>query len=113
MTLYWGVCCNHLLLQLLLRSWVDVLVTAQSINIIFNRKHLSSGTYGLFRSRIRRDALMLMVKDDLRVVCQITYLEEVAAHLTEDLIKKNRNNLISDFSINKPKLQVRTQSTLW
>jgi hypothetical protein len=33
---------------------VDVLVTAQSINIIFNQMHLSFRTYRLFRSRIRR-----------------------------------------------------------
>jgi len=92
---------------------VDVLVTAP-----INKYNIQSDNFKFpghtdyLNEELEGDALMLMVKDDLRVGLLTDHipLSEVAAHLTEDLIVKKietiRQCLIQDFSINKPKIAV-------
>lgn len=92
---------------------VDVLVTAP-----INKYNIQSeifkfpGHTDYLDQELDGDALMLMVKDNLRVGLLTDHipLNEVAAHLTEDLIIRKietiRQSLIRDFSINKPKIAV-------
>jgi 4-hydroxythreonine-4-phosphate dehydrogenase len=92
---------------------VDVLVTAP-----INKYNIQSETFKFpghtdyLDQELEGDALMLMVKDNLRVGLLTDHipLNEVAAHLTEDLIIRKietiRQSLIRDFSINKPKIAV-------
>jgi 4-hydroxythreonine-4-phosphate dehydrogenase len=62
--------------------------------------------------QLEGDALMLMVQDELKVGLLTDHIaiNEVAAHLTEELIFKKietiKQSLIKDFSINKPKIAV-------
>jgi 4-hydroxythreonine-4-phosphate dehydrogenase len=92
---------------------VDVLVTAP-----INKYNIQSDTFKFpghtdyLDQELEGDALMLMVRDNLRVGLLTDHipLSEVAAHLTEDLIIRKietvRQSLIQDFSINKPKIAV-------
>ena len=92
---------------------VDVLVTAP-----INKYNIQSdefkfpGHTDYLDQELEGDALMLMVQDNLRVGLLTDHipLNEVAAHLTEELIKRKietvRQSLIRDFSVNKPKIAV-------
>lgn len=92
---------------------VDVLVTAP-----INKYNIQSDSFKFpghtdyLAQELEGDALMLMVNDNLRVGLLTDHvpLNEVAGHLTEELIKKKietvRQTLIRDFSINKPKIAV-------
>lgn len=92
---------------------IDVLVTAP-----INKYNIQSddfkfpGHTDYLNQELEGDALMLMVQDNLRVGLLTDHipLSEVAAHLTEELIKKKietiKQTLIQDFSINKPKIAV-------
>ena len=92
---------------------VDVLVTAP-----INKYNIQSeefkfpGHTDYLAQELEGDALMLMVSDNLRVGLLTDHvpLNEVAGHLTEELIKKKietvKQSLIRDFSINKPKIAV-------
>ena len=92
---------------------VDVLVTAP-----INKYNIQSDNFKFpghtdyLNQELEGDALMLMVKDNLRVGLFTDHipLSEVATHLTEDLIVRKietvRKALIQDFSINKPKIAV-------
>ncbi|MGO4820241.1 MULTISPECIES: 4-hydroxythreonine-4-phosphate dehydrogenase PdxA [unclassified Flavobacterium] len=92
---------------------VDVLVTApiNKYNIQSNAFHFPGHTDYL-NQELEGDALMLMVQDNLRVGLLTDHipLNEVTAHLTEELITRKietiRKSLIQDFSINKPKIAV-------
>lgn len=90
---------------------VDVLVTAP-----INKYNIQSddfkfpGHTDYLNQELEGDALMLMVNDGLRVGLLTDHLpvNEVAAHLTEDLIRKKittvNRSLKQDFMINKPKI---------
>lgn len=92
---------------------VDVLVTAP-----INKYNIQSESFKFpghtdyLAQELEGDALMLMVSDNLRVGLLTDHvpLNEVAGHLTEELIKKKietvKQTLIRDFSINKPKIAV-------
>jgi 4-phospho-D-threonate 3-dehydrogenase / 4-phospho-D-erythronate 3-dehydrogenase len=92
---------------------VDVLVTAP-----INKYNIQSETFKFpghtdyLDQELGGNALMLMVQDNLRVGLLTDHvpLNEVASHLTADLIKQKietiKQSLIQDFSINKPKIAV-------
>ncbi|MFV8324543.1 4-hydroxythreonine-4-phosphate dehydrogenase PdxA [Flavobacterium sp. ZS1P14] len=92
---------------------IDVLVTAP-----INKYNIQSETFKFpghtdyLNQELEGNALMLMVQDNLRVGLLTDHipLNEVASHLTEDLIKQKietvKQSLIQDFSINKPKIAV-------
>ena len=92
---------------------IDVLVTAP-----INKYNIQSdefkfpGHTDYLDKELEGNALMLMVQDNLRVGLLTDHIpvNEVASHLTEDLIKRKietvRQSLIQDFSINKPKIAV-------
>ena len=92
---------------------VDVLVTAP-----INKYNIQSESFKFpghtdyLAQELEGDALMLMVSDNLRVGLLTDHvpLNEVAGHLTEELIKKKietvKQSLIRDFSINKPIIAV-------
>ncbi|WP_338647002.1 4-hydroxythreonine-4-phosphate dehydrogenase PdxA [Flavobacterium sp. KS-LB2] len=92
---------------------VDVLVTAP-----INKYNIQSedfkfpGHTDYLDQELEGNALMLMVQDNLRVGLLTDHipLNEVASHLTEELIKRKietvKQSLIQDFSINKPKIAV-------
>ena len=92
---------------------IDVLVTAP-----INKYNIQSDTFKFpghtdyLDQELEGDALMLMVQDNLRVGLLTDHipLNEVASHLTEELIFKKietvKKSLIQDFSINKPKIAV-------
>ncbi|UQD57670.1 4-hydroxythreonine-4-phosphate dehydrogenase PdxA [Flavobacterium sp. K5-23] len=92
---------------------VDLLVTAP-----INKYNIQSeefkfpGHTDYLDQELEGDALMLMVQDNLRVGLLTDHipLNEVASHLTEDLIIRKietvRRTLVQDFSISKPKIAV-------
>ena len=92
---------------------VDVLVTAP-----INKYNIQSedfkfpGHTDYLDQELEGNALMFMVQDNLRVGLLTDHipLNEVASHLTEELIRKKietiKQSLIQDFSINKPKIAV-------
>ncbi len=92
---------------------IDVLVTAP-----INKYNIRSegfkfpGHTDYLNQELDGNALMLMVQDNLRVGLLTDHIpvNEVASHLTEDLIKQKietvRQSLIQDFSINKPKIAI-------
>jgi 4-hydroxythreonine-4-phosphate dehydrogenase len=92
---------------------VDVLVTAP-----INKYNIQSedfkfpGHTDYLAQELEGNALMLMVQDNLRVGLLTDHipLNEVASHLTEELIVKKietiKQTIIQDFSINKPKIAV-------
>ena len=92
---------------------IDVLVTAP-----INKYNIQSdefkfpGHTDYLNQELEGNALMFMVHDNLRVglITDHIPVNEVASHLTEDLIKQKietiKQSLIQDFSINKPKIAV-------
>lgn len=92
---------------------IDVLVTAP-----INKYNIQSedfkfpGHTDYLDQELEGNALMMMVQDNLRVGLFTDHipLNEVASHLTEELIIKKietvKHSLIQDFSINKPKIAV-------
>lgn len=92
---------------------IDVLVTAP-----INKYNIQSeefkfpGHTDYLGQELEGDALMMMVQDNLRVglITDHVPLNEVASHLTEELITKKietiRKSLVEDFSIVKPKIAV-------
>jgi 4-hydroxythreonine-4-phosphate dehydrogenase len=92
---------------------IDVLVTAP-----INKYNIQSedfkfpGHTDYLDQELEGDALMLMVQENLRVGLLTDHIpiNEVAAHLTQELIFKKiqtiNKTLIQDFSINKPKIAV-------
>ena len=92
---------------------IDVLVTAP-----INKYNIQSdefkfpGHTDYLNQELEGNALMFMVQDNLRVGLLTDHIpvNEVASHLTEDLIKQKietiKQSLIQDFSINKPKIAV-------
>ena len=92
---------------------LDVLVTAP-----INKYNIQSqdfkfpGHTDYLNQELDGDALMLMVNDGLRVGLLTDHLpvNEVAAHLTEELIRKKiitvNKSLKQDFMVNKPKIAV-------
>ncbi|REG93013.1 4-hydroxythreonine-4-phosphate dehydrogenase [Flavobacterium aquicola] len=92
---------------------IDVLVTAP-----INKYNIQSedfkfpGHTDYLNQELEGNALMLMVQDNLRVGLLTDHvpINEVAAHLTEELIIKKigtiNQTLIQDFSINKPRIAV-------
>ena len=92
---------------------IDVLVTAP-----INKYNIQSeefkfpGHTDYLDQELEGNGLMLMVQDNLRVGLLTDHVpvNEVASHLTEDLIKRKietvKQSLIQDFSINKPKIAV-------
>lgn len=92
---------------------IDVMVTAP-----INKYNIQSESFKFpghtdyLNQELEGNALMLMVHDNLRVGLLTDHipLNEVASHLTEELIIKKietvKQSLIQDFSINKPKIAV-------
>ena len=92
---------------------IDVLVTAP-----INKYNIQSdefkfpGHTDYLNQELEGNALMFMVHDNLKVglITDHIPVNEVASHLTEDLIKQKietiKQSLIQDFSINKPKIAV-------
>jgi len=92
---------------------IDVLVTAP-----INKYNIQSeefkfpGHTDYLAQQLQGNALMLMVKDDLRVGLLTDHVpvNDVASHLTENLIRTKietvRKSLVQDFCINKPKIAV-------
>ena len=92
---------------------IDVLVTAP-----INKYNIQSeefkfpGHTDYLDKELEGDALMLMVQDDLRVGLLTDHIpvNEVSAHLTEDLIRRKiatvNQSLKQDFRINRPKIAV-------
>jgi len=92
---------------------IDVLVTAP-----INKYNIQSESFKFpghtdyLDQELEGNALMLMVQDNLRVGLLTDHipLNEVASHLTEELIIKKietvKQSLIQDFSISKPKIAV-------
>ena len=92
---------------------IDVLVTAP-----INKYNIQSedfkfpGHTDYLDKELEGDALMLMVQDNLRVGLLTDHIpvNEVSAHLTEELIRKKlitvKNSLKQDFGITKPKIAV-------
>ena len=99
--------------KVLKEGLVDVLVTAP-----INKYNIQSedfkfpGHTDYLDQELEGNALMMMVQDNLRVGLLTDHipLNEVASHLTEDVILKKietvKQSLIQDFSINKPKIAV-------
>lgn len=92
---------------------VDVLVTAPINKFnIQSEEFKFPGHTDYLDQELEGNALMLMVQDNLRVGLLTDHIpvNEVASHLTEDLIRKKietvKQSLIQDFSINKPKIAV-------
>ena len=95
------------------RKEIDVLVTAP-----INKYNIQSedfkfpGHTDYLDQELEGNALMLMVHDNLRIGLLTDHLpvNEVAAHLTEELIRKKlitiNNALKQDFMISKPKIAV-------
>lgn len=92
---------------------IDVLVTApvNKINIQTDDYKFPGHTDYLDKE-LDGDALMLMVKDDLRVGLLTDHVpvNEVASHLTAELVRRKietvRKSLIADFRISRPKIAV-------
>lgn len=94
-------------------GFIDALVTAP-----INKSNIQSeefkfpGHTDYLDQELEGNALMLMVQDTLRVglITDHIPVNEVAKHLTEDLITKKiaviHKTLSQDFSINKPKIAV-------
>lgn len=94
-------------------GFIDVLVTAP-----INKYNIQSedfkfpGHTDYLDQELEGSALMMMVQDSLRVGLLTDHipLNEVASHLTEDLIRQKietvKQSLIQDFSISKPKIAV-------
>jgi len=92
---------------------INVLVTAP-----INKYNIQSdefkfpGHTDYLNQELEGNALMFMVHDNLKVglITDHIPVNEVASHLTEDLIKQKietiKQSLIQDFSINKPKIAV-------
>jgi len=92
---------------------IDVLVTAP-----INKYNIQSeafkfpGHTDYLAQELEGNALMLMVKDNLRVGLLTDHVpvNQVASHLNENLIRTKietvKKSLIQDFSINKPKIAV-------
>lgn len=92
---------------------IDVLVTAP-----INKYNIQSedfkfpGHTDYLDQELDGDALMLMVQDKLRVGLLTDHIpvNEVSAHLTEELIRKKlltiNHSLEQDFAVNKPKIAV-------
>ena len=92
---------------------VDVLVTAP-----INKSNIQSEEFSFpghtdyLNQELEGNALMFMVHDDLRVGLLTDHvpLNEVAKHLTEDLIRKKiktiHQSLIEDFGVTRPKIAV-------
>ncbi|MFD2600629.1 4-hydroxythreonine-4-phosphate dehydrogenase PdxA [Flavobacterium suzhouense] len=92
---------------------IDVLVTAP-----INKYNIQSedfkfpGHTDYLDQELDGDALMLMVQDKLRVGLLTDHIpvNEVSAHLTEELIRKKlltvNHSLKQDFAVNKPKIAV-------
>lgn len=92
---------------------IDVLITAP-----INKYNIQAedfkfpGHTDYLNEQLEGDALMLMVQDDLRIGLLTDHIpvNEVSAHLTEQLIRKKlitvNNTLKQDFRINKPKIAV-------
>ncbi|MCW4470846.1 4-hydroxythreonine-4-phosphate dehydrogenase PdxA [Flavobacterium sp. MFBS3-15] len=92
-------------------GFIDVLVTAP-----INKYNIQSeefkfpGHTDYLDQQLEGDALMLMVQDDLRVGLLTDHIpvNEVSAHLTEELIRKKmltiNKTLKQDFAISKPKI---------
>jgi 4-hydroxythreonine-4-phosphate dehydrogenase len=90
---------------------IDVLVTAP-----INKYNIQSeefkfpGHTDYLNEQLEGDALMLMVQDNLRVGLLTDHIpvNEVSAHLTEELIRKKiltvNKSLKQDFMINRPKI---------
>lgn len=92
---------------------IDVLVTAPINKYNIQSDHFKfPGHTDYLAQELEGNALMLMVSDTLRVGLLTDHvpLNEVASHLTEDLIVQKietiKQTLIRDFSINKPKIAV-------
>lgn len=95
------------------RKEIDILVTAP-----INKYNIQSedfkfpGHTDYLNQELEGDALMLMVHDKLRIGLLTDHLpvNEVAAHLTEDLIRQKlitiNNALKQDFMVNSPKIAV-------
>lgn len=92
---------------------IDVLVTAP-----INKSNIQSEEFSFpghtdyLNQELEGNALMLMIQDNLRVGLLTDHvpINEVAKHLTEDLIRKKiqtiNQTLVRDFGINKPKIAV-------
>ena len=92
---------------------IDVLVTAP-----INKSNIQSEDFSFpghtdyLNQELEGDALMLMIHDDLRVGLLTDHvpLNEVAKHLTEELIRKKiktiNQSLIQDFGVTRPKIAV-------
>ena len=92
---------------------IDVLVTAPINKYNIQAENFKfPGHTDYLDQELEGNALMLMVQDNLRVGLLTDHipLNEVASHLTEELIVKKietiKRSLIQDFSINKPKIAV-------
>lgn len=92
---------------------LDVLVTAP-----INKSNIQSEDFSFpghtdyLNQELEGDALMFMIHDDLRVGLLTDHvpLNEVAKHLTEELIRKKiktiNQSLIQDFGVTRPKIAV-------
>lgn len=92
---------------------IDVLVTAP-----INKNTIQSSTFNFpghtdyLSQELNGQALMLMVKDTLRVGLLTDHVpvNEVSKHLTQDLVKSKiqtlQDTLIKDFSITKPRIAI-------
>ena len=92
---------------------VDVLVTAPiSKSNIQSEEFSFPGHTDYLNQELEGNALMFMIQDNLRVGLLTDHvpLNEVAKHLTEDLIRTKiktiNRSLIQDFGIRKPKIAV-------
>jgi 4-hydroxythreonine-4-phosphate dehydrogenase len=99
--------------QALKEDKIDVLVTAP-----INKANIQSEDFSFpghtdyLNKELEGDALMLMLQDSLRVGLLTDHvpINEVAKHLTEELIHKKiktiNKSLIQDFGINRPRIAV-------
>ncbi|MCH4829936.1 MULTISPECIES: 4-hydroxythreonine-4-phosphate dehydrogenase PdxA [Flavobacterium] len=92
---------------------IDVLVTAPISKVNIQSEDFSfPGHTDYLDQELEGDALMLMIQDSLRIGLLTDHvpINEVASHLTEDLIFKKiktiNHSLIQDFQINRPKIAV-------
>ncbi|OWP88116.1 4-hydroxythreonine-4-phosphate dehydrogenase PdxA [Flavobacterium covae] len=92
---------------------IDVLVTAPISKVNIQSEDFSfPGHTDYLDQELEGDALMLMIQDSLRIGLLTDHvpINEVASHLTEDLILKKiktiNHSLIQDFQINRPKIAV-------
>jgi 4-hydroxythreonine-4-phosphate dehydrogenase len=99
--------------QALKEDKIDVLVTAPMSKANIQSEEFSfPGHTDYLNQELEGDALMFMVQDSLRVGLFTDHvpINEVAKHLTEDLIKRKvktiNTSLIQDFGIHKPKIAV-------